>query len=198
MKNLKRWYGYFRSSISKEMPEDIMKVNEEYPKLRKLLKYFYPVIKKHWKVAVICAVIPSLVMLIAIPLPMVTRYLVDNVILAKNMSLLVPVLIVYGILKLIPIILNFILRFLDLRFERSLTLDLNRMVYEKLTALPKSFFDRNQTGYIMSRTMVNVQTIKWFFGNIYSSFFNTIVGFCVGLSFLFYLEWKLALLLVAT
>ncbi|MCP4177878.1 MAG: ABC transporter ATP-binding protein, partial [bacterium] len=50
----------------------------------------------------------------------------------------------------------------------------------------------------MSRIMVNVQTIKWFFGNIYSSFFNTIVGFCVGLSFLFYLEWKLALLLVAT
>ena len=194
--NITRWFGYFKSSISKELPEDVLKPNEEYPKVGKMLKYFLPIVKKHWKIAVLCVVLPSLSMLIVLPQPMVTRYLVDNVILAKNMSLLLPVLIVLGTLRLLPIILKYILQFLDLKFERSLTIDLNKMVLDKLTALPKSFFDKNKTGYIMSRTMANVSTVKWFFGNIYSSYFNMVVSFVVGLSFLFYLEWRLTLLIL--
>ena len=195
--HLKRWLGYFKSSISKELPEDVMKRHEEYPKIGKILKYFSPIFKKYWKLAVLCAALPSLSMLINLPGPMVTRYLVDNVILAKNMSLLLPVLIVLGSLKLLPMILTYVMRFLNLRFERSLTIDLTEMVLEKLTALPKSFFDKNKTGYIMSRTMANVQTVKWFFGDIYSSSFNTIVSFVAGLSFLFYLEWRLTVVLLA-
>ena len=195
--HLKRWFGYFKSSISKELPEDVMKNNENYPKIRKILKYFSPIFKKHWKLAILCAALPSLSVLINLPGPMVTRYLVDNVILAKNMSLLLPVLIVLGSLKLLPLILTYVLRFLNLRFERSLTIDVTKMVLEKLTALPKSFFDRNKTGYIMSRTMANVSTIKWFFGDVYSSSFNTVVSFVAGLSFLFYLEWRLTVLLLA-
>ena len=195
--HLKRWFGYFKSSISKELPEDVMKNNENYPKIRKILKYFSPIFKKHWKLAVLCAALPSLSVLINLPGPMVTRYLVDNVILAKNMSLLLPVLIVLGSLKLLPMILQYVLRFLNLRFERSLTIDVTKMVLEKLTALPKSFFDRNMTGYIMSRTMANVSTIKWFFGDVYSSSFNTVVSFVAGLSFLFYLEWRLTVVLLA-
>ncbi len=136
-------------------------------------------------------------MLINLPAPMVTRYLVDNVILPKNMSLLLPVLILLGSLKLLPMILKYVMRFLNLRFERSLTLDLTKMVLDKLTALPKPFFDKNKTGYIMSRTMANVSTVKWFFGDVYSSSFNTIVSFVGGVSFLFYLEWRLTLLLLA-
>ena len=195
--NLKRWFGYFKSSISKELPEDVMKSNENYPKISKILKYFSPIFKKHWKLAVVCAALPSLSMLINLPGPMVTRYLVDNVILAKNMSLLLPVLILLGSLKLLPMILKYVLRFLNLRFERGLTIDLTKMILDKLTALPKSFFDKNKTGYIMSRTMANVSTIKWFFGDVYSSSFNTIVSFVAGLSFLFYLEWRLTLVLLA-
>ena len=193
---LKRWLGYFKSSISKELPEDVMKNHEDYPKVGKILKYFSPIFKKHWKLAALCAALPSLSMLINLPSPMVTRYLVDNVILAKNMSLLLPVLILLGSLKLLPMILKYVLRFLNLKFERSLTIDLTEMVLEKLTALPKSFFDKNRTGYIMSRTMANVPTIKWFFGDIYSSSFNTIVSFVAGLSFLFYLEWRLTVLVL--
>ena len=195
--HLKRWFGYFKSSISKELPEDVMKNNENYPKIRKILKYFSPIFRKHWKLAVLCAALPSLSVLINLPGPMVTRYLVDNVILAKNMSLLLPVLILLGSLKLLPMILQYVLRFFNLRFERSLTIDLTKMVLEKLTALPKSFFDRNKTGYIMPRTMANVQTVKWFFGDVYSSSFNTVVSFVAGLSFLFYLEWRLTVVLLA-
>jgi ATP-binding cassette, subfamily B, bacterial len=195
--HLKRWFGYFKSSISKELPEDVMKRHEEYPKIGKILKYFSPIFKKHWKLAVLCAALPSLSMLINLPAPMVTRYLVDNVILAKNMSLLLPVLIVLGSLKLLPLILTYVMKFFNLRFERSLTIDLTKMILEKLTALPKSFFDKNKTGYIMSRTMANVQTVKWFFGDVYSSSFNTIVSFVAGLSFLFYLEWRLTVVLLA-
>mgnify|MGYP003733731119 CR=1 FL=1 len=195
--HLKRWLGYFKSSISKELPEDVMKRHEEYPKIGKILKYFSPIFKKYWKLAVLCAALPSLSMLINLPGPMVTRYLVDNVILAKNMSLLLPVLIVLGSLKLLPMILTYVMRFFNLKFERSLTIDLTKMVLEKLTALPKSFFDKNKTGYIMSRTMANVQTVKWFFGDVYSSSFNTVVSFVAGLSFLFYLEWRLTVVLLA-
>jgi len=195
--HLKRWFGYFKSSVSKELPEDAMKNHENYPKIGKILKYFSPIFKSHWKLAVLCAALPSLSMLINLPAPMVTRYLVDNVILAKNMSLLLPVLILLGSLKLLPMILKYVMQFFNLRFERSLTIDLTKMVLGKLTALPKSFFDRNKTGYIMSRTMANVSTIKWFFGDVYSSSFNTIISFVAGLSFLFYLEWRLTVLLLA-
>ncbi len=196
MKNVKTWYEYFKSSISREMPEDTINPTQEYPKLKTILKHFIPIIKQHWKIAVMCAVIPMLVSVAAIPVPMVARYLVDNIILTRNIHYFIPVLVVLGILKLIPIILQFLLKLLNLKFERSLTLELNKMIYEKLTALPKSFFDKNQTGYIMSRIMGNVQVIKWFFTDIYSSSFSTFIRFIAGLSFLFYLEWRLAILMV--
>ena len=195
---LKRWLSYFKSSMTKELPEDAMKVGEEYPKFRKMLSYFFPLFKKYWILAIVCAVLPSLSMLINLPMPMISRYFIDNVLLKKNMSLLIPVLAVMISMRLVNRVFSSILQFLNIRFDRGLTIDMNKMILTKLTALPKSFFDKNRTGYIMSRTGDNVSVVKWFFGGVYTTYFNMIVSFCVGVSFLFYLEWRLAILIVAS
>ena len=55
------------------------------------------------------------------------------------------------------------------------------------------FFDRNQTGQLMSRATVDLQSVRFFLGYGLIFFFQHIVTIVVVTSVLFIVNWKLAL-----
>jgi ATP-binding cassette subfamily B protein len=71
--------------------------------------------------------------------------------------------------------------------------DLRDEVYAKLLRLSFGFYDRHQTGQLMSRATVDLQSVRFFLGYGLIFFFQyvlTIVGVTIAL---FVIEWKLAL-----
>jgi ABC-type multidrug transport system fused ATPase/permease subunit len=71
--------------------------------------------------------------------------------------------------------------------------DLRDALYAKLLRLSFGFYDRHQTGQLMSRATVDLQTVRFFLGYGLIFFFQhilTIVGVTV---VLYVLEWRLAL-----
>ncbi len=76
-------------------------------------------------------------------------------------------------------------------------LDLRNAIYAKLVRLSFGYFDRHQTGQLMSRATVDLQSVRFFLGYGLIFFFQhvfTVVG--VGV-LLFIVSWKLALIVLA-
>jgi ATP-binding cassette subfamily B protein len=76
-------------------------------------------------------------------------------------------------------------------------MDMRNSVYAKLLRLSFGFYDRHQTGQLMSRATVDLQGVRFFLGYGLIFFFQnafTVVG--VGI-FVFLISWKLALVAMA-
>src|SRR5207237_3668871 len=75
--------------------------------------------------------------------------------------------------------------------------DLRNAMYDKLTRLSFGFYDRHQTGQLMSRATVDLQGVRFFLGYGLIFFFQhilTILG--VGVA-MFIVNWELALISIA-
>ncbi|MGN6798175.1 MAG: ABC transporter transmembrane domain-containing protein, partial [Gaiellaceae bacterium] len=76
-------------------------------------------------------------------------------------------------------------------------MDMRNRVYAKLLRLSFGFYDRHQTGQLMSRATVDLQGVRFFLGYGLIFFFQnafTVLG--VGV-FVFVISWKLALVAMA-
>ncbi len=76
-------------------------------------------------------------------------------------------------------------------------LDLRNTIYAKLVRLSFGYFDRHQTGQLMSRATVDLQSVRFFLGYGLIFFFQHVFTvFGVGV-LLFVVSWKLALIALA-
>jgi ATP-binding cassette subfamily B protein len=71
--------------------------------------------------------------------------------------------------------------------------DIRNALYAKLVRQSFGYFDRNQTGQLMSRATVDLQSVRFFLGYGLIFFFQHIVTIVVVTSVLFIVNWKLAL-----
>ena len=71
--------------------------------------------------------------------------------------------------------------------------DMRNALYAKLVRQSFGFFDRNQTGQLMSRATVDLQAVRFFLGYGLIFFFQHIVTVVVVTSVLFVVNWQLAL-----
>src|SRR5881397_3299074 len=72
--------------------------------------------------------------------------------------------------------------------------DMRNALYAKLVRLSFGFYDRHQTGQLMSRATVDLQTVRFFLGYGLIFFFQHIVTIVVVTAVLFFVSWKLALI----
>ena len=71
--------------------------------------------------------------------------------------------------------------------------DMRNALYAKLVRQSFGFFDRNQTGQLMSRATVDLQAVRFFLGYGLIFFFQHIVTVVVVTTVLFVVDWQLAL-----
>src|SRR6187455_316685 len=80
---------------------------------------------------------------------------------AMGMTVLIPWLAGAGILRLV---LTVVRRLIAGRVSLGVELDLRTRLYGHLQALELGFFDRQQTGQLMSRATVDLQSVRFFLG----------------------------------
>ncbi len=71
--------------------------------------------------------------------------------------------------------------------------DMRNELYAKLVRLSFGFYDRHQTGQLMSRATVDLQTVRFFLGYGLIFFFQHVVTIVVVTAVLFAVSWELAL-----
>ncbi len=107
---------------------------------------------------------------------------------------LIGLVVLVGLLKAVSLVGR---RFISGNQSLGVELDIRTALYSKLLRLSFGFYDRHQTGQLMSRATVDLQAVRFFLGYGLIFFFQhifTVVGVTV---LVFFVSWKLALIAFA-
>ena len=183
----------FKTGMSRQPPPDSIAAQAAPLPHHTALKNLLPFIRPHWRSGLIGAVLIIFSSVLVFPQPMIYRFLVDDVILAQQLDLLpIAVLLMAGI-RIISMGVSVLQQYYVLNFEQSVSLDIQKSLLDHTLRLPKEFFDTKETGYLISRISSDVQGLQWFFSSTIVYLFTNLIRFVGGIIFLFYLEWRLAL-----
>jgi len=194
---MKSWFEYLKRGLARKPPKDRIAGKKPYGSIRENLKNLTPFVKRHWRKGAVGALLILFASLLTFPNPLITRFLIDDVILARKLSLLVVTLLLLVGITLTQKAASIMEQFYFTRFEQEVTLDIQQTLLERTLRLPKSFFDMHQTGYLMSRLSSDVGGLQWFFSRTIVYILSNLIRFIGGVVFLFYLEWRLAVGVVA-
>src|SRR5205823_8202533 len=75
--------------------------------------------------------------------------------------------------------------------------DMRNALYARLLRLSFGFYDRHQTGQLMSRATVDLQSVRFFLGYGLIFFFQHILTLVGVTAVMFWLDWRLALIALA-
>ncbi|HOE13961.1 MAG TPA: ABC transporter ATP-binding protein [Candidatus Saccharicenans sp.] len=157
------------------------------------LKLLRPYILSHKKQVIIGSLCLIIVSLLALPTPYLMKYIIDEVLANKNLRLLnIIVLLLVGI-QVLELVFSFLTSYLFGIFGQEALTSLKKNLFQHLLSLPLSFFDRNQTGYVLSR-IGEVEGLNFFFSDIMVRILIGIFEFIFSLVILFHLNWKLTLI----
>lgn len=191
---LKRWFNYLKGALShSEEFIDPLAGEKKFPSLRANLRDFFPFFRRHWKKGAVGAGLIIFNGLLAFPQPIILRYLIDDVILGHRLSLLVPVILLVLAVAVIGRLTGMLSHFVLNRYDKELVLDIQEALFSRVLQYPKAFFDKNETGYLMTRLSRDVNGVTWFFSETVVHFVQNVVFFAGGAALLLYLEWRLAM-----
>ncbi len=132
-----------------------------------------------------------------IAIPWATGRVVDEAIEPRDaIALRNLILLILG-LAVLRLIVMFLRRLIAGTMAIDIEQDLRNMLYAHLLTLSFPFFDRNQTGQIMSRATVDLGTLRIFLGYGILFFTQHTVTVVAVLAVLFYVNWIIALIVLA-
>jgi len=190
------WLTYLRQGLSLRTSHDRIGGKEGYKGLWETLKILRPYVRRYRPVITAGVLLILLTSLLALPQPLVIRYIVDDVILKGQGHLLPGALLLLVGIMLGSKLARTLGEFSFAHLEGRITLDIQRDLVEHTLRLPKAFFDEHQTGYLMSRLSSDVEELRWFFSSTIVYVIGNVFRFLGGIVLLFYLEWRLALAVI--
>jgi ABC-type multidrug transport system fused ATPase/permease subunit len=190
---MKTWFAYLKDAWARKLPEDKLGGPKRGERVRANLKNLIPIIRRHWQKGALGTGLILLTSLLSFPGPLITRFLIDKVILGKQLRLLLGVILLLAGIKIIGVVFGILQQYFFTRFEQEVLLDIQKILFDRTLRLPKSFFDDKETGYLMSRLLGDVGGVRWFFSSTIVHIFTSFIRFSGGVIFLLYLNWKLAL-----
>src|SRR5881398_1565806 len=101
------------------------------------------------------------------------------------------------VLGLVRALLMYGRRMISGRQALDVEMDMRQGLYSHLVRLSFGFYDRHQTGQLMSRATVDLQGVRFFLGYGLIFFFQNLLTVASVSVVLFFFEWKLALIALA-
>jgi len=129
-------------------------------------------------------------------LPWSTKSFIDVVIGQGRMDLLYRLALAVGAATVVQAVSSFSLsQVLGVAAQRAIT-DMRRRVEEHVLRLPVGYFDRTQTGVLISRIMSDAEGIRNLVGTGLVQLTGSLLAAVVALVVLFYINWKLTSLVL--
>ncbi len=191
---IKDWFRLLKLGLTRTISSDQVSNERSSAGTLKNLDKLKPFFKRHWKRGLLGLLLVIITSTLAFPPPLITKFLIDRVILEKNFNLLAWAFLALALVKLAEKLVAMLQSYYFTRFEQKVILDIQEDLLKHTLSLPKSFFDDKEVGYLMSRLLNDVMGLRWFFSYTLVSFTGNILRLVGGVDFLFYLDWRLALI----
>jgi len=160
----------------------------DFQKIKRFAKYYRPH-KKLFTLDLMCAFALSGLDLV---LPVLSKIMVNDVIVAKDLNLAVwigiSLVVVYALQAGFGYFVNYWGHVMGSRIEYGLRKD----IFSHIQTLPHAFFDKNQTGKIMSRIVNDLERLSEFAHHGPEDLFISLVMFIGAVGIMLTYEWRLA------
>jgi ATP-binding cassette, subfamily B, bacterial len=133
----------------------------------------------------------------AIALVWLTKHVIDTALRPRDTRALTLFVIAVVVVGLIRAVLMGGRRLISGRQALAVEMDMRQGLYAHLVRLSFGFYDRHQTGQLMSRATVDLQGVRFFLGYGLIFFFQNALTVVSVTVVLFFFEWKLALIALA-
>src|SRR5271157_312574 len=130
------------------------------PQLRAVLPLVWELIRPRRGLLAIGFVLMAINRVASLVLPYSTRYLIDSVIIKRNIQLLKPLVLGVLLATLIQGITSFSLTQLLSKAAQRLIAELRQKVQAHVGRLPVSFHDSTKSGVLVSRIMTDVEGVR--------------------------------------
>jgi len=158
-----------------------------------LLRILSPYVSYHKKLAVMASFFMIVVSLLALPTPYFMKLIIDEVLANKNLRLLNLIILVLVGIQVAKLIFSFLTSYLFGIFSQETLTRIKKDLFHKILQLPLLFFDKNQTGYLLSR-IGEVEGLNFFFSNTLVRVIIGFLEFIFSLAILIHLNWKLTII----
>lgn len=132
-----------------------------------------------------------------LPIPLLTMYLIDQVIPTGQFELVLTICGICLIVLLLTGLCSVGQRYFFERFDLGVATDIQLALVTKLQRLSPLFRHAQQTGYLMARVQDDPDRLQSLFANSIVAFSKDILILLVGTTVLFVLNWHLALAALA-
>jgi subfamily B ATP-binding cassette protein MsbA len=134
--------------------------------------------------------------LVGMVLPATSKFLIDDVIGKQRVELLWPLALAGGIATLLQAVSGFALsQILGVAAQRAIN-DMRKALQAHVGRLPVRYYDSTQTGVLISRVMNDAEGIRNLVGTGLVQLVGGVFTAVIGISVLFYLSWKLTLMIL--
>ena len=145
-----------------------------------------------WRLWAPLVALSFLTPLLAIAIPLVERYLIDKVVLAKQLDLLPQVLLLYGVIWSVSAIIGIVAGPLRVYLGERLNIHLRRRLFAHCETLSLAFSRREHSGRTVALFSNDVPSVSALFANTLLGGVSSIVALIVGIAAMFSLNWQLA------
>jgi len=129
-------------------------------------------------------------------LPLSSKYVVDEVLAKGRQDLLLPIAAAAGLATAVQAVTSFAnSQILGVAAQRAIT-DMRKRVQAQVMRLPVRYFDSTQTGVLISRIMSDADGIRNLVGTGLVQLLGGFVTAALGLTVLFYINWRLTLVTI--
>jgi len=149
-------------------------------------------LKPYTRGAVISLVLAGLAMAATVAIPWLTGRAVDEITQGDRDGLATLALAICGV-SLARVVLSVARRLVAGRVSLAVEVDLRNLVYAHLQTLELGFFAGTQTGQLMSRATVDLQSVRFFLGYGLIFIFMQAFTLVIVTGLLLWLNWRLAL-----
>ena len=130
--------------------------------------------------------------------PKLIQYAVDQVYEGGRWNLLVWVALAILLATVVRSVLNYLERILMEWVAQRVIYDLRNSIYNHLQSLSFSFYDKAQTGQLMSRATADVETLRRFMSFGILRLVSTVLTMLVVLVLLLQMHWRLTIVAMST
>ncbi|MCP4146856.1 MAG: ABC transporter ATP-binding protein [bacterium] len=167
---------------------------KKFFKNKQLIRFFYNYQKKYYLLAIGIGILLFINVVLTLPMPLVTRFLIDKVIPSRDFALLnMMCLLLLGVI-LFAQLSAFSMRYLTLKYKARIHYDLEKELYYHVQDLPMNYFARRPSGYILSR-IAEVSSVEAVMADTFLLILRDIVTMLVGAFFI--LRYNLVLGIVS-
>jgi ATP-binding cassette, subfamily B, multidrug efflux pump len=162
--------------------------------LRRLIKFIVP-----YKARFIIVIFLTLLLGVLTPTrPLLVQYTLDNHVAFGDYSAMVIIMVILLALLIVQSIAQYIHTYLSGWLGQQVIRDIRTRLYQHIVNLRLKFFDKTPIGRLVTRSISDVETLADVFSEGLAAMAGDLLQIVFILGFMFYQDWRLALLSLST